>query len=142
MFLDSAKSIIFFQFFLNIFHYKFTKHHYFACRFNGRFILPRSYSGSATQSYWGRVCGNVAGELVPVSRRMNAVEYVELLDHVLLPSIRAIHGDDQGNIHEVVNVIKDNNGAHTANIVKEWYRKQPFINRLDFPARSPELNII
>ena len=73
---------------------------------------------------------------------MNAVEYVEILDQILLPSIKAIFGNDQGNLLEVVNVIKDNSGVHTATIVKQLYEKQPFVNRLNLPARSPELNII
>ena len=67
---------------------------------------------------------------------------MEILDGIILPSIRAVYGDENGNLQEVVNIIEDNSGVHTAGIVKQWYANQPFINRLDLPARSPELNII
>ena len=73
---------------------------------------------------------------------MNAIEYVYLLDQVLLPSISAVYGDANVNLQEVINIIEDNSSVHTADIVKQWYQEQPFLNRLPLPARSPELNII
>ena len=56
---------------------------------------------------------------------MNAIEYVELLDQVFLPSIKTVYGDENGNLQEVVNVIEDNSSVHTTDIVEQWYAAQP-----------------
>ena len=73
---------------------------------------------------------------------MTAIEYVEILEQVFLPSIKAIYGDQDGNLQEVINVIEDNSSVHTAGVVQQWYDEQLFFNRLDLPPRSPELNVI
>ena len=73
---------------------------------------------------------------------MKSEEYVEILDQIFLPSIKAVYGDQYGNLQENVNVIEDNSGVHTTGIVQQWYAEQPFINRLNLPPRSPELNVI
>ena len=111
--------------------------YFFFYRFEEQFILPRSYSGRATQGYWGWISGNFCGELVPVNRRQTAVDYLEILDNVLVPTVTAIYGNQQR-----INIIEDNSSVHTADIVKNWYRDHPLFNRLDMPPRSPDINVI
>ncbi|CAB0038278.1 unnamed protein product [Trichogramma brassicae] len=91
----------------------------------------------ATKMYFGWASGFGAGFLTPIDRTLNSDGYVDILEEFLNPTVRAVFGDE-----EVINVIEDNSAIHTANIVKEWWRKNPRYRRLELPARSPEINII
>ncbi|KAL7294750.1 hypothetical protein TKK_0011880 [Trichogramma kaykai] len=106
-------------------------------RYEENYILPRSWNGRHTKCFFGWISGYTPGAICPVSRKLNSVGYLELLDEVFLPSVRAVFGDEG-----VINVIEDNSAIHTAHIVQEWWRNHPQFNRLDLPPRSPEINII
>ncbi|KAL7292707.1 hypothetical protein TKK_0013830 [Trichogramma kaykai] len=106
-------------------------------RYEENYILPRSWNGRHTKCFFGWISGYTPGAICPVSRKLNSVGYLELLDEVFLPSVRAVFGDEG-----VINVIEDNSAIHTAHIVQEWWRNHPQFNRLDLPPRSPEINIM
>ena len=38
--------------------------------------------------------------------------------------------------------IQDNSSIHTAKVVKEWFSAHPFIEKLDFSAKAPDMNPI
>ena len=38
--------------------------------------------------------------------------------------------------------IQDNSSNHTAKIVQKWFAAHPFIEKLDFPAKAPDMNPI
>ncbi|KAL7286627.1 hypothetical protein TKK_0019125 [Trichogramma kaykai] len=105
--------------------------------YDEKYILPRSWNGRATKCFFGFISGYGPGSLVPEDRRLNSDGYLDLLEEIFVPTIRAIFGDE-----EVINVIEDDSAVYTAHIVRDWWRNQPQFNRLDLPARSPEINII
>jgi len=39
-------------------------------------------------------------------------------------------------------LVQDNSPVHTAGIVQEWFAQHPEIEVLDWPAKSPDLNLI
>lgn len=43
---------------------------------------------------------------------------------------------------DFVYIVEDNSPIHTARIVREWYAAHPRLQRLQWPAKSPDLNII
>lgn len=88
---------------------------------------------------WGWISAHCPGELVEVSPHMNADEYINILENVLLPSVRNIYTEAEVPRFRLV---QDNSAVHTARIVKEWFAHHPEIVVLDWPAKSPDLNLI
>lgn len=78
------------------------------------------------------------GELIEIHERMNSLQYIEILEEVLVPSVRALIIPEP----EPIYVVMDNSSVHNAIIVREWFEEHPDIIRIEWPARSPDLNPI
>ena len=78
------------------------------------------------------------GELIETSAHMNAEEYIDILENVMLPSVRSIFPAEDGPRFRLV---QDNSAVHTAHIVRRWFAQHPEIVVLDWP-KSPDLNLI
>jgi len=76
------------------------------------------------------------GDLVEVGRNLNAEQYVNILDEVTLPNVQKRYENDPRI------VVEDNSPIHTARIIRTWYDNHPEIVRLNWPPRSPDLNVI
>lgn len=90
-----------------------------------------SSSGYKSVNVCGWISGDGPGEIVQIGSRFNSIEYVNILDSVLLPSISALYSDD----HQFT-FVQDNCPVHTSNIVKEWFALHPRISVLPWPAKS------
>lgn len=64
-------------------------------RFNERYIQKSQRSGRISAGFWGWICRDGPGELVPVSRRLNSDGYLELLEDVLKPTVNICFGGFQ-----------------------------------------------
>ena len=73
-----------------------------------------------------------------VGRNLNAEQYVDILDGVMLPGVRRRYNEDFPRII----VVEDNRPIHMAWITRAWYEDHPEIRRLNWPAKSPDLNVI
>lgn len=79
------------------------------------------------------------GELVDIPGRLTAADYVDILEDVLLPTVRALFADED-ELH--VYLCQDNSPIHTARVVRDWFVRHPEVTFLDWPPRSPDLNPI
>lgn len=102
-------------------------------------ILPKHRSGRVTAMFWGWISGEGPGEIVEIDRRMNAELYIEILEEVMIPSVRALYPEDE---MPVIRIVEDNSAVHRARIVRNWYDEHPEVQRFDWPAKSPDLNLI
>ena len=84
---------------------------------------------------WGCICYDGVGTLVAVEGNINAVKYIEILDKNLWPVI--VWYFDNGDYL----FVDDNAPVHTAHIVGD-YKEINGLNSLEWPAQSPDLNII
>ena len=62
--------------------------------------------------------------------------YAEILDEVLLPSVRIMFGD--GPIY----LVQDNYPVYKSQPVRQWLEDHPQVHVLFWPSRSPDLNPI
>lgn len=102
-------------------------------------ILPKHRSGRVTAAFWGWMSAAGPGELVEIDRRMNSELYIEILEEVMIPSVRAVYPVE---VVPIIRVVEDNSAVHRARIVRDWYDDHPEVERFNWPAKSPDLNVI
>ncbi|EFN74232.1 Transposable element Tc1 transposase, partial [Camponotus floridanus] len=64
-------------------------------RLNPKYVLPSGTSGRIKLGFWRCMTSHELVELTEISPRMNAKEYVEILEEILKPVIRRIFPEDQ-----------------------------------------------
>jgi hypothetical protein len=100
---------------------------------------PHRNSGRVTTAFHGWIAKGGVGGLTETTRRMNAAEYIEILEHNVIPAVRMVYPAEK---MPIIRVDEDNSPVHTARIVQQWYARQPDVVRFNWPARSPDLNPI
>lgn len=112
---------------------------YFVYRYEKEHVKATKRSGRITVGMFGWISGPGVGELTDVGEgRFTAEKYVEILEEVLLPSVRAVLFPDRMPF----SLVQDNSPIHSARIVKLWFQDHPEISVLPHPPRSPDLNPI
>jgi len=83
---------------------------------------------------WGCFCNNKLGPLVLVEGNLNSDRYIELLKEYLLPYLNNLNIENP--------IFQDDNApCHASNKTKQW-KEDNLIERLPWPAQSPDLNPI
>lgn len=108
-------------------------------RYDLRYIHTRDRGNRQTVTCWGWITRAGPGAFVFVERTMRAVDYVRILEEVLVPSIQQFHPSPNSCNFEI---IQDNSPVHTARICREWQDRNPRYQFLNMPAKSPDLNPI
>ena len=92
--------------------------------------------GGGNIMVWSSMGWNGVGELAEVKRRMDADQYVDILDNHLLPSI-----EESGIVKGGYIFQQDNDPKHTSKKAKNWMEEND-ITLFDWHAQSPDLNLI
>lgn len=92
--------------------------------------------GGGSLMVWGCIGWNGAGVLSEVEGRMDAEQYVAILEQGLLQSI-----EESGIPEDDIIFQQDNDPKHTSKRAQNWFEEQG-IKLLDWPAQSPDLNPI
>lgn len=92
--------------------------------------------GGGNIMVWGCMGWEGVGHLAEVEGRMDANQYVDILENHLLPSM-----EESGIPLEDIIFQQDNDPKHTSKKAKEWM-KDNNISVLDWPAQSPDINPI
>lgn len=100
-------------------------------------IRFRERSGRITLAFWGCMSSHGLGPLVRTTPHMNSEEYIHILAEVMMPYV----AESFPGI-PYVNFVQDNSGVHRARIVQNWLAQQPNLRTLNWPAKSPDLNVI
>lgn len=108
-------------------------------RYSPEHVMATRRSGRISVAFWGWMSAAGVGELVQIPTRMDSEEYVTILEDCMLPTVRAIYSqEDMPEIH----LVHDNSSVHTARRTLEWLNDHPEVSALQWPAKSPDLNII
>jgi transposase len=92
--------------------------------------------GGGNLMVWGCMGWNGVRQLAEVQGKMNAEQYVSILEDHMLPSL-----EESGIDEEKVIFQQDNDPKHTSKRAKKWMEDHG-ISLLDWPAQSPDLNPI
>lgn len=96
--------------------------------------LVRRQPGGSSATVWGAITSKGPVDLVILSGRQTSKDYLELLKPQKLKIIENL--EQQSFIFQ-----QDIAAIHIAKIIKEWFQLER-MNILDWPALSPDLNII
>ncbi|CAL1672077.1 unnamed protein product [Lasius platythorax] len=100
-------------------------------------IRFRTRCGRITLAFWGCMTSRGSRPLVRTTPHMNSEEYIHILSNVMMPYVSETF---PGITY--VNFVQDNSGVHRARIVQDWLARQPNLRTLNYPAKSPDLNVI
>ena len=96
-------------------------------------------SGRVCVGVFGWIHASGVGELADTGPgRFTGDGYVELLEDVMLPTVRAMLFPDQTPFH----LVQDNSPIHTSRVVRTWFQEHPEITLVPHPPRSADLNPI
>lgn len=73
------------------------------CRYDDRFIHETRRSGRISSGVWAWIGKDGPGEMTLISRRLNSVGYVEILEDVLKPTVEICYGGFQDMVFMQVN---------------------------------------
>lgn len=101
-----------------------------------REIIGTKKFGGGNIMVWGCMGWEGVGDMIYVEGRMDADQYVGILDDGLLSSVEKFGMDVEDIIFQ-----QDNDPKHTSKKAKQWFEDQE-IQLLEWPAQSPDLNPI
>ena len=93
-------------------------------------------SGRIDVGMWGWIWGYGVGEIYPLYSRFNSTVYLDILENILLPSVRSL------NPHEQIYLLHDNSPVHKSKLVQNWLKSRNDITVINWPSLSPDLNPI
>uniref|UniRef100_A0A0P4W7G1 Transposase Tc1-like domain-containing protein n=2 Tax=Scylla olivacea TaxID=85551 RepID=A0A0P4W7G1_SCYOL len=105
-------------------------------RYKHKSLSSLAESDLVTSSFWGWQWLHGMGELVPIEEDFTADKYLEILEEVMLPSVRAYALP----YPEEIVFMHNNCPIHTAKIVQRWFEEQQHIQVLKCPRLSCDLN--
>lgn len=104
-------------------------------RYEERYINNSDRQGRFSVNVWGWISYHDIGMCWEIEGRFNAVNYVNILENVMLPSVQQIYPQNNFIFQH------DYSPVHTANIVNQWFQ-QNNVEQLQWVPKSPDLNPI
>ena len=111
---------------------------YFFSRYDEANIYHIARSGHVTCNTWGWIHLYGVGELTKIEGRFTSDQYLEILEEVMLPSVRSYALP----YPEKIIFMQDNCPIHTAKIIKRWFAEQRDVELLPWPSKACDLNPI
>ncbi|GFU77931.1 transposable element Tc1 transposase [Trichonephila clavipes] len=84
---------------------------------------------------WSCMSSHGVGKLHSVSGTVKAMDYIEILQNILLPTARDILGNQSWIFQD------DKAPFHGAKVVQKWLEDHT-VNRMNWPGQFPDLNPI
>lgn len=120
-------------------HGRLSLWRYDRTRYTEDHVIPLRNSGRLTANMWGWMSADGVGELCFIPTRANALTYVDILEEVMLPTVRNVYPVED---YPEIDFIQDNCPIHTAHVTNEWFSQHLDIKKVSWPAMSPDLNAI
>lgn len=105
-------------------------------KYDERFVQKRVQGGGGSIGVWGCLGQLGAGCCTTYKGRLKAKGYLDILENQLIPSLDVIKPANDQCIFQ-----QDNAPCHTAKIIERWFKENK-IEKVDWPANSPDLNPI
>ena len=107
-------------------------------RYKREHICEKTRSGRVSVSVHGWMWYGGPGELVTIDGQLNSLEYINILETSLLPSVRAYAIPDPDPIY----FVHDKSPIHTSRLVRDWFARHPEFVVIDWPSKGCDCNPI
>lgn len=107
-------------------------------RFSNKNISQSDRSGRKCCSMWGWISAYGPGELTLIEGSLNGKQYVEIMEDIMVPTVRAMVFPKPQKIL----FMQDNCPAHKCKYAMKWFENQKDITLINWPPKSPDLNPI
>lgn len=108
-------------------------------RFNPKYVQNVKISGRLSCGVWGFITSMGVGAICGLRGNQNSLQYIEILEDILLPSMNIINEDWRDDVI----FMHDKAKYHTCPYTSDWIRNHKIQNtELPWPAFSPDLNPI
>lgn len=104
-------------------------------------VQPKTKFGGGGIMVWGCMTWAGVGKLTKIDGTMNALQYTQILESSLMPTLDALSILPEFPDKENLIFQQDNDPKHTANLTKSWFANHG-IKPMEWPANSPDLNPI
>lgn len=101
-----------------------------------RYTKKQVKHGGGKVMVWGCVTADGVGQLCRIDGRMDSNKYISILQEAYLGTLENLHAKRQNFILQA-----DNDPKHTSKVTQAWL-KGNCISTLDWPASSPDINIM
>lgn len=105
-------------------------------RHDQRYVHRRERSGRFSISCWGWMSYDGPGVIERIDGRFNAGTYEHILENIFLPSARERFPEGTLLFQQ------DNHPVHYAASIQRWFQRRPEIEIINWPPKSPDLNVI
>ena len=106
-----------------------------------RAVKPTVKYGGGSVMIWGCMSWLGAEAMSKIVGRMDAQQYLHILDHCLLPTIEKCAKDPGLHPRSLLIFQQDNDPKHTSCLARDWFMEQG-IQLMEWPAQSPDLDPI
>lgn len=99
-------------------------------------VVHSQRSGRVTVSCWGWVAARGGGILHPIDGHLNSIQYLHILENVMIPSVRLLYPDG------MIMLQQDHSPIHDSQVVQNWLARRGDIELVDWPPRGADLSPI
>ncbi|KAK3890934.1 hypothetical protein Pcinc_005101 [Petrolisthes cinctipes] len=96
-------------------------------RYDAKNIQEQGKSGRVSLSFWGWMWANGPRELIKIEGRFTGQKYIDVLENVLIPSVRHTAIPHPHPIR----LVHDRSPVHMCRVVQDWLRQHPEVEFLD-----------
>lgn len=105
-------------------------------RYEVKHIQEIATSGRTSLNFWGWMRAYGPGELTRIDGRFTSNDYIQVLEEVMLPSVRAKAIPEP----DPIIFVQDNSSIHTSRMLKQWFAENPEIIVIDWPNKGCDMN--
>lgn len=105
-------------------------------RYDPKYIYSCRRSGRESVTVWAWISAEGCGLLWEVEGKLNARNYISILENVMLPSVAARFRDEQ------IIFQHDRSPIHMSHVVKRWFDDHGNITVLEWPPKGADMNPI
>ncbi|RVE42718.1 hypothetical protein evm_012630 [Chilo suppressalis] len=101
--------------------------------------ITDSQSGKVIVCVWGWMSADGPGELVAMDGKLSGQGYRDLLDEIMLPTVRTVYPTEDVPVFAF---FQYNPSIDRARVVQDWFNRRYEVKSFSWPSRSPDLNPI
>lgn len=107
-------------------------------RYEEKNIDTKARSGRVSTSLWGWMWAYGPGELVEIEGRLTSEQYINILEEILLPTVRVMAIPAP----HIIQVVHDRSPIHMSRMVREWIDAHPELHFINWPSKGCDMNPI